>query len=657
MQFSDSSYEDQGLFHKPPDLSPQLSSITVRHMQDEEDDPLASALTNEFAFVDESFANLSEPSHRESPVGVGDNLSPDAQAAVSPTSLTSQGQNARNIGNLQAMNNRGIEIMRSTELHNRACDECRRRKAACYYLKGDDSKCFRCQMEDVECTFSAHSQRKSAPQSKSLPLQHKQVLGTGPVEDYSTLPGRSLLKKTLSLQHPRSSFAVGRFSLWDRCILNSVPLDRNGQSRMAPNLTLRKIDDDTFFLVRSEGGQYEWIKEADAIEQAVAPHGRALVNAYFHFCQPSYPVLQEKVFLEKYTRTYRELTPALLGAVYLTALKFWYQSTELRTAARPPQLGPQLQELALNSFFRNSGSVSLSIIQAGLLLIEATVGDGRHISIISVIKAIAYRLALHRDSTQWELPLWEINLRLRLSWAVVSQASWQALFESLPGLVDNSWNLNPLSLDNFETACMSPPDIALFITSMKLSLLVRDIHIFLLGDEGANAASMEEVLARVKPVQINLRQWYHDLPSVLTSKEKYFSLHILYLTAEVSIHRYIIRSLTEFQNKAAQDLEMVAVCRSSARDRLEAAAKLLQDLKPEYFQTYWPIATAPGIASLGVLAALMYRSSSSAAEAEFFKGYLTTYVDKISTFSEHEIMATANSMLHSSLAGVPGINI
>lgn len=642
------------------DLSPQRiqNSRLVSRMQEAEDDPLALALANEFAFVDDSFSNITDQTPSAAPGATGENTSPDTQMAVSPTSSQlSTTQEARNAQNSQALQNRGVEILRSTELHNRACDECRRRKAACYYLKGDDSKCFRCQMEDVECTFSAHSQRKSNPQSKSLPLQHKQVLGAGPVEDYSALPGRSLLKKTLSLQHPRSSFAIGRFSLWDRQILSGIPLDRSGQARITSNLTLRRIYDDTYFLVKNEGCQSEWIKESDSIEQAVAPHGRALVNAYFHFCQPSYPLLQEKVFLEKYTRTYRELTPALLGAVYLSALKFWYQSSELRTAARPPELGPQLQKLALRSFFRNSGSVSLSLIQAGLLLIEATVGDPRHVSIISVVKAIGYRLALHRDCTKWELPLWEINLRLRLSWSVVSQASWLALFESLPGLVENSWDLVPLGIDNFETAGMATPDISLFTTVMKLSLLVRDIHVFLLCDEDTKSTSMEHILARVKPIQINLRQWYHDLPTALNSKEKYFSLHILYLAAEASIHRYIIRSLADFQRTAPQDMEMVEVCRSSARDRLEAAANLLQDLKPEYFWTNWSVVSAPGIASLGVLAALMYMTSSSAAEAEFFKGYLTTYVDKISTFSEHEIMAAALSIIHSSLAGVPGINI
>lgn len=38
---------------------------------------------------------------------------------------------------------------------------------------------------------------------------------TLPVSDYSSLPGKSLLKKTLSLQYPKSSFYVGHTSVHD----------------------------------------------------------------------------------------------------------------------------------------------------------------------------------------------------------------------------------------------------------------------------------------------------------------------------------------------------------------------------------------------------------------------------------------------------------
>ncbi|KAK9242008.1 hypothetical protein V1506DRAFT_548871 [Lipomyces tetrasporus] len=61
----------------------------------------------------------------------------------------------------------------------------------------------------------------------------------------------------------------------------------------------------------------------DAIEAIVTPHGSALVDLYFRIVHPSFPIVHKSVFLEKHGRTYRELTPLGLAAVYILALNWW----------------------------------------------------------------------------------------------------------------------------------------------------------------------------------------------------------------------------------------------------------------------------------------------------------------------------------------------
>lgn len=69
------------------------------------------------------------------------------------------------------------------------------------------------------------------------------------------------------------------------------------------------------------------ISDLDAIEALVYPHGKALINLYFRIVHPSFPILHKKVYLEKYERTNRAFSPALLAAVYILALHFWSYSS------------------------------------------------------------------------------------------------------------------------------------------------------------------------------------------------------------------------------------------------------------------------------------------------------------------------------------------
>jgi hypothetical protein len=56
-------------------------------------------------------------------------------------------------------------------------------------------------------------------------------------------------------------------------------------------------------------GFYDELADLDAIEAIVRPHGRALVDMYFRIVFPSFPIIHKEVYLEKYSRSYREFSP------------------------------------------------------------------------------------------------------------------------------------------------------------------------------------------------------------------------------------------------------------------------------------------------------------------------------------------------------------
>lgn len=511
-------------------------------------------------------------------------------------------------------------------------------------------------MEDIECTFTSNTSKKSSQQK---PLGQPKNSKTSPlIDDYSSLPGKSLLKRTLSLQHPRSSFIVGDTNLFDQTVLSTVPLDKNNQATLSTNLTLRRISNDSLFIVRTDQGVSQWIRESDEIERAVSPYGWALINCYFQYCQPCYPILHEKVFLEKYQRTYRELTPALLGAMYCLALKWWYHSNDLCTTARPGHLHNQLYNLTVASFFQASARPNLSLIQAGLLLLQCSNADDHTLAISSVINTLAYRVALNINCSQWKIPKWEKTLRNRLSWAVFSQCHWIALQESVPSLISASnWDLITMTEDFFEMDGMQQPLWPLFTLMCKLSVIVSDIHTLVI--DSRNLSSMEDLLIRVKPIQMNLRRFHQDLEPTQHGEHTLatlsnFSAHLFYISAEVILHRLIITRMSQYANVEAQ---LVEVCQSAAEARLNAAVDLVMSMKSQHIQHLFAFNSANSIALIGVFAALMATTATNPEKKQAYTDQLRAYIAHLKMFSEYDVISAGIRLLVSSVVGVADLNL
>jgi Fungal specific transcription factor domain len=65
------------------------------------------------------------------------------------------------------------------------------------------------------------------------------------------------------------------------------------------------------------------------VKALVHPHDPTLIRLYFRIVHPSFPILHKNVFLEKYNRTYHEITPHLLAAVYALAVCWWSYDPDL----------------------------------------------------------------------------------------------------------------------------------------------------------------------------------------------------------------------------------------------------------------------------------------------------------------------------------------
>lgn len=183
-------------------------------------------------------------------------------------------------------------------------DACRRRKSKCVTEEGE-TVCILCNFHSQNCTYlEAPQPRKRAPPSATTDAQSpskrtRTILlkpGTG-VEEYDTLPGPSLLKRTLGLQNRHHSEYVGPNAIPDVYSGHAVD-DSTHESNKASADYVRFVHPLAAFRIipdASTSGYDQERTDIEDIESTAQGHGAELVELYFRICHPSFPVLHKDV--------------------------------------------------------------------------------------------------------------------------------------------------------------------------------------------------------------------------------------------------------------------------------------------------------------------------------------------------------------------------
>lgn len=556
----------------------------------------------------------------------------------------------------------------------RPCDACRKRKSRCEISEGE-TICVLCKFHRQNCLFQENPQpRKKRKIStdeheadggprelgRHLPLPLEQSDGPGahdegdrpasirkhqPIDDYANLKGPSLLKKTLGLQNHRHSQFVGSTSTFERSLLSQANFNEKDEISLGPS-ALRKVNESNSFVLlpdqADQGGQNrrEELGDLDAIETIVAPHGQALINLYFRIVHPSFPVLHKKVYLEKYQRTHREFSPPLLAAVYILALNWWSYSSDLALLPKPDVV--ELEKLAIKTMSYIVYRPKLSTIQAGLLLLQRPEGDSW--ALTSELVGLGQDLGLHLDCSRWRIPSWERGLRKRLSWALYMQDKWGSLVHGRPSHITHSdWCVKPVTESDFPERARDEDDEEgstevekgrmLFCEMIRLTEILTSIlsEFYTLRAEAANNVHAQEGgrrgLEKAKPIQIQLREWFSQLPECLKMENVKMRklnsagyLHLAYYAAEITLHRQILRSLAH-----ETDQNLISICRSAALARLSTVTDFVRVLRPEHLQSFWYSASKYCFAAVGTFIGLLWVTASTREEADSYKEKLEEY--------------------------------
>lgn len=627
-----------------------------------------------------------------------------SQQPIDPTSnTTSQGPNTK-----------------STK-QRRPCDQCRRRKTKCVIVPNTNN-CVQCEAKQLTCTYTTPAAKRKASEM-GLDLQKRgktnaaaltgdnsqipdvPIRETAPVQDYSAM-NNSLLKKTLSLQFPRSSFYVGPTNyLYDVNLLNTIIDTRNRdnnlsgaakieQASLSNSISLRKVCDKVHFVLKDDQSPQSYqtmSNDVDTIEKLISPHGQILIDLYFRIIHPSYPIVHKKVFLEKYARTHREFTAPLIAAVYVLAIQWWDYDPQLNRFPKPNV--ELILKIGLKNYLQEIlKRPKLSAVQAGLLLLQCkhiisckatnnqvqNSGDADYSEwvLCSQVVSLAEELGLGLDCNNWKLPKWERGLRKRLAWAVYMEDKWLSLKDSRPSHInENNWIVLQLHEEDFpdkhgdgdlkEGSSDLDTGKKIFTNLIALSKILSDIlNHFYSMKAMREITNISEVLKLAKPLQLQLRNWFYSLPSELqmnlVQPRKLCSngyLHLAYFATELTLHRKITTIIYQQTNSGnPPPPELVNVCRSAAKTRLLASIEFVRDLKPEHIHSFWHSSSSSNFTLIGTFAAILFISSPTQEEADFYRDQIFNYrwILKISSKGFDQV-AEALSQLDLVLGNIPGL--
>ena len=310
--------------------------------------------------------------------------------------------------------------------------------------------------------------------------------------------------------------------------LESVLLDIYQASGQGPDETrCSKYDDGSAFLhygPEDQSFQTQMLSAFGNIEELVHPYGPFLIQRFRTTINSSLLVVEDAFFIMHATHPNGSLDPTLVGAIFSLTL-----ATEegLQLAASSGLDILKVEETAFRMFSTSLGKPSLSTVQAGIILMQIPHVDSRALN--TQLVGIAYDLGLHEDCSTWMLSGEEKSLRKRLAWAVFVQDKWCSLIHGRPSLISaDHWAVQDLVEGDYSNCSgdgREELDLeairrgqALFgqmVTLTKILATVLDTFYTLKAMQeavGARENGTQLILERAKPVQIQLKNWFTQLP-------------------------------------------------------------------------------------------------------------------------------------------------
>ncbi|GAD96928.1 conserved hypothetical protein [Paecilomyces variotii No. 5] len=477
-------------------------------------------------------------------------------------------------------------------------------------------------------------------------------------------PQESILTKTLGLEKSRFSELIGPGGEHDWQLLRQFYshdyTQKAAESGNAPgpkargSAGARKVHEYAFFqmtpdavISQSSGKEINNEINVEDVERLVHPHGPTLIKLYFRIVHPSFPILHKGVFIEKYNRTYHEITPHLLAAVYALAIRWWSYDPDLLLLEKLNEAA--LVKIAHRAVQDAMHRPRLNTIQAGLLLLQRqrnplSTDNSWMWSFTSSLIGLGQHLGLHLNCSDWNIPEWEKGLRKRLAWALFIQDTFSALILGRPCIIsDTDWIVEPLQPRDFSEGFRDEEysdQIAsvsiengkiLFIELVKLArITARMLRQLYSLRSLAEVAEPQQVLAIAKPLGNDLSTLLKSLPDDLRMDNLQPGklcvngfLHLALHATTAALHRRLLWSMR--RSSVDMDTQFVQFVREMLQTRARGLVQFVSHLRPEHMEAFWFFAAGGCGTILGSFLGLLRVTSVTTEESHEVQALMTEF--------------------------------
>ncbi len=347
--------------------------------------------------------------------------------------------------------------------------------------------------------------------------------------------------------------------------------------------------------------------------------GIRLVNLFFKYVYPYFPILSRSQMMASDPSTYLKSLPLSLKAVlYATGLPFVIYDDVLATMLDLNMRSAQsLYRICWLAIAQETHTPHLSTLQSCLLLLQR-VNDDRYVmdspfrwSLLAWAISLAQGLGLSTDCSHWQgVPAWEKRLRRRLWWAVYVVDKWSFSSAGISSHIKTEdFDVSPLSSADFistpESHNEDPYTGTLhershFYHLVELSMILSDVidAYFTIRASKKTRNNFALAIELARPFRSRLHEWKetYDLfvnsPQVLQQQLRLdgnASLGLLYPVATMILFRALLRPL-ESSKTSLEDriiLEGKDAVRAGAKACCVEVVQYLEQVKRGVWDAFW----------------------------------------------------------------------
>lgn len=336
-----------------------------------------------------------------------------------------------------------------------------------------------------------------------------------------------------------------------------------------------------------------------------------LIGLYFRFIDPYFPIFARSEYFVNGVlsqHTIHNLPLAVLAALYAAALPFvLYDDLLSATVAHGSDHTQHLYRISWFALTQEAHTPRLSSLQAALLILQRPPTEQYSsdtpwkTSFIGWTVSLANTLGLHRDASDWNIPVWELALRKRLWHAVMVMDKWTSLGAGVPSHIrSNDVDVQPLWPSDAEISDVVDAEYHFrLLTELTAILSETNEAFFTVQATKHYAKDFTRSFNDARGLRAKLRDWSDSMAPYHKEAAEYpggvrvsgdNALRLAFIVANMTLLKAILRPVENMSHAQLQDHSTVGsrmAVRQGAMECAREAVDFVEMLGRPAMEVFW----------------------------------------------------------------------